>query len=212
MIDVSKSPCGSFFDFTCGKFIKSTVIHDRYNEEGLSSLLADEEDEKIRRLLSDTEKPDFDLKAFKLAKKTFAMCMKHEKIEIDGAQPLYQVIEEEFGGWSLIGKDTSINFDWQIILEKMMEFGFPSDSFFKIYLTADPRNATKHIVKIIPPEKGDYNSGYYDLLPKRTENQLIEKYFEYMTNFTVLLGATKENAYKEMMEVLALEMDVYNAS
>lgn len=208
MILPSNPVCKNFFNFACGKFVKSTIVHDRYGEQGFSTAVTEKAEEKIRKLL---ESPiiDEEIRPFKLVKQTYQMCINHDQLDKDGDKPLKDLIEE-MGSWSLISKGLNVpERSWEQIYEKTLEYGFIADTFMSVYLGSDPKNTSNYIVKITPPSVEDFNRGYYDLLPQGISNSLVNAYYTYMKEYTVLIGADASDAEREMLEVLNLEQKMY---
>ena len=211
LINQSKPPCKNFFDYACGKFVKSTIVHDRYGEQGFSTALTEKAEEMIRQLLDSYELDD-DIEPFKMAKKAYKMCVNHEKLDIDGKKPLLDLIEV-LGGWNLLMKGLHIpERTWQEIYESVLKNGFIADTFMTIYLATNPKNSSNYIVKITPPGVEDFNRGYYDLLPQGLNNSLVNAYFTYMKEYTELIGVKPEDAEKEMFEVLELEQKMFEVN
>jgi neprilysin len=188
--------------------VKSTVIHDRYGEQGFSTALTDKAEEKIRKILNSPVTDD-DIRPFQLAKKSYRMCVNHDQLDKDGANPLFELIEK-LGGWELITRNPrESQLNWQELYEKVLANGFISDYLMSIYLATNPKNTTSYTIKITPPSKEDFNRGYYDLLPQGLNSTLVAAYYDYMKEFTELIGATEEDAKREMLEVLEFEQKLF---
>lgn len=191
--------------------MKSTVVHDRNGEQGFSTSFEDKTDEKVRRILT-APATDEDIRPFRLAKKTYKMCLNHDQLDEDGAKPFVELIES-LGGWKLLKKNTNESqLNWQEFYEKVLQNGFTQDFFLTMYLTPNPRNITNYIIQIAPPGVEDFNVGYYDFLPQGLNNSLVKAYFDYMKEFTVQLGANENDAEKEMLEVLEFEQKLFEVS
>jgi neprilysin len=191
--------------------VKSTVIHDRYGEQGFTTALTAKADEKIRRLLLVPVRDD-DIRPFQLAKKTYKMCVNHDQLDIEGANPLFELIKS-LGGWELITRNPrESQLNWQELYEKVLNSGISYDYIMSMYLTPNPQNNTNYIIKLIPPGVEDFNRGYYYLLPQGLNSTLVAAYYDYMKEFTVMIGATEEDAKREMLEVLEFEQKLYDAS
>lgn len=204
LIDKKVDPCGKFFNFACGAYVKSTIVHDRHEDQGFQTNQRDYEDEKLRRLLTYSTN-DKESRPFELARSLFKICMNHKQIDIDGSQPLFDVIEK-LGGWQLLNREKhETNFKWQNLYEDMLLNGFSYDYFLSVYLSTRFENDKLYTIKIIPPQVEDFNRGYYHLLPLGLTNNLIQAYFEYMQDFVKLLGANAQTAYDQMLEVLEFE-------
>lgn len=147
-----------------------------------------------------------------MAKKAYKMCINHNQLDIDGAKPLMDLIED-LGGWKLVSKGLKKDeTNWQDLYEKVLANGFISDYIMSVYLATNPKNKTNNAIKITPPSAEDFNRGYYDLLPQGLNNSLINAYFNYMKEFTELIGASKEDAEREMLEVLEFEQKLHEVS
>ena len=210
-MDQTVAPCDNFYEFACGKFVKTTVVHDRYGSEGFQSFVQAQQDETLRRIL-DSPEDENELKPFKLAKRTYKMCIDHEKLNEMDSKPLLDIIND-LGGWSLLS--TSLekeDFKWQSFYESVFRKGFAKDFFMSVYLTPDAKQKTKYIVKISPPSKEDFNRGYYEYLPMGLKSKQIKAYYDYMIEYMTSLGAEKEESEKQMLEVLEFEMMLQNVS
>jgi neprilysin len=208
LIYPSNPACKNFFDFACGKFVKSTIVHDRYGEQGFSTAVTEKAEENIRRLLEAPVK-DNEIRPFKMVKQAYRMCINHDQLDKDHDAPLKDLIER-LGSWNLLSKGLNIpERSWEEIYEKILENGFVRDMFMSVYLAKDPADTTKYLVKITPPSVEDYNRGYYDLLPQGINNSLVNAYYTYMKEYAVLVGASEEDAEREMLEVLELEQKMY---
>lgn len=208
MINPAKSPCTNFFDFACGKFVKSTIVHDRYGEQGFSTALRQKSEEKIRKLLASPIKAD-EIRPFKLVKETYRMCINHDQLDKDDKAPLLDLIED-LGSWNLLSKGLNIPpRTWQEMYEKILARGFISDMFMSVYLATNPKNTSYYSIKITPPSAEDFNRGYYGLLPKGINDTLVNAYYTYMKEFTVVMGADPKDAEREMLEVLELERKMF---
>jgi hypothetical protein len=86
------------------------------------------------------------------------------------------------------------------------------DYLLSIYLATNPKEPSTYAIKITPPSVEDFNRGYYDLLPEGLNSSLVNAYYTYMKEFTVLIGANETDAEKDMFEVLEFEQKLFKVS
>ena len=73
-LDTSVDPCDDFYSFACGSFVKNTVIPDDENSVSQFSLIYDELNLNMRKLI-DAPIQDSDPPATVMLKKYFKSCM-----------------------------------------------------------------------------------------------------------------------------------------
>ena len=79
MIDPKVDPCNNFYQFACGKFLKSTVIPDDQADVTAFSITNDKLEEKLRISLEEKSRPN-EPKPLRLAKNLYKACINKSKI------------------------------------------------------------------------------------------------------------------------------------
>ena len=86
-MDEEVNPCGDFYEFACGGFMKRTSIPDDRTRMSSFSVLGDELLTQVRMLLEEENAPG-EPKPFQMARNVYKSCMDKESIEQLGTEPL----------------------------------------------------------------------------------------------------------------------------
>jgi len=77
-MDESVDPCENFYEFSCGGFVKSTIIPDDKTQMTTFGMLNDKLDEQVRILVEESVKED-EPTPFRLIKDLYQSCMNKSK-------------------------------------------------------------------------------------------------------------------------------------
>lgn len=195
----------------CGKYIKNTIIHDRFSDDTYQADVKEKENLKLIKLLN--VKRNSDIRAFKLVKSFYRTCYDNEALEVLGNKP---VIEEltSLNLWPWLMLDIrSADLDIEKLNNDIFQAGFTTNFLINLKLEGDARDSTRYIVNIEPPPASKhFLDEFYDSLKYGLENEQIKAYYEYMVESALLYGASEEVAKKEMLEVLQFEIEFNNVS
>lgn len=192
----------------CGNYIKNTVLHDRFSDHIYLSDVKEKADLKLRKLL-EAKSDSNELRAFKVMKAFYKTCADQVALVELGSNPLLNLIDV-LGGWPLL-TDRDFNessFDWQKLDAKIFEIGFTKGFLINVILEGDSRDASKHIIEIEPLAQ------HYiaDNLKEGLKSDNVKAYLDYMVEYATLLGAEKNSARQQMLDVLNFETGLYNVS
>ena len=149
-------------------------------------------------------------KPFQMAKSVYQACMNKELIEQRGLEPAKAIIKR-LGGWPLLeGADWAgeEGFKWYEQMYRHRELGFSVDYLYDFSVSTDLKNSSWRTMDLDQPSLGMSR----EYLMKGLEDSDIQAYFTYMKDVAMLLGASQEQAEKEMLEVIKFEIDVANIS
>lgn len=73
-MDQTVEPCHDFYNFSCGQFVKNTVIPDDRRSVNAFNLVSDEVEEQLRALITAPIEDD-EIEPFKMVKKLYSACM-----------------------------------------------------------------------------------------------------------------------------------------
>jgi len=207
-MDETVNPCDDFYQFACGGFIKNTVIPDDRTSKSMFSVLGDRLNEQVRGLLEgdiEAHEP----KPFRMAKSIFQSCMNTEVIERKGLEPLKKVLKT-MGGWPLLEGDSWVQegFKWYDMVYNFRDMGYSVDYLVDFSVSTDLKNSSWRILDLDQPGLGMSR----EYLMKGLEDKDIQAYFTFMKDVAFLLGADKDEAEKQMLDVLKFEISLANIS
>ncbi|XP_068624947.1 neprilysin-2 [Battus philenor] len=207
-MDLTIDPCDEFYDYACGSFVKSTRIPDDKTSVNTFSIITDQLQEQIRTLLDDPIK-EGEARPFVLAKTLYQACMNRKAIEARGVEPLLKMLKR-LGGWPVLEGDSWIpqSFSWDESVYRFRDAGYSVDYFFDFSISVDVKNSTKRIIDLDQASLGLSR----EYLNRGFEDHLVQAYYQYMVDISVLLGADKERATTELKESLEFEMKLANIS
>lgn len=184
------------------------MLHDRFSDHIYLSDVKEKAELKLRKLL-ESKSDSNELRAFKVMKTFYKTCADQGTLVKLGSKPLLDLIAE-LGGWPLLtNRDFNESFfDWQTLDAKIFEIGFTKGFLINVILEGDSRDPSKHIIEIEPLAQ------HYiaDNLKEGLENDNIKAYINYMVDYSTLLGAEKNSARQQMLDVLNFETGLYNVS
>jgi Peptidase family M13 len=183
------------------------VLHDRFGDQSYDAKEEEKEKIKIKKMLEKKSKSD-DNRAFKSMRAFYKTCLDHGRLNSLGATPLLEAFEV-LGGWPLLSDDwREEQHSWSSLNKKMFELGFVTNYLINVVLEGDPRNSSRYIMKAKASEEHPLNS-FKSLLVDGLESKQVKAYYEYMINFSVLLGCERSKAEMELLQVLSFEAELY---
>jgi len=208
-MDTSVDPCQDFYRFSCGQWVDSQVIADDRTSVSIFSLLQDDLNNKLRVLIekaADPSEPEFVLKM----RNMYKSCMNLTAIEKVGNTPLSTLLKE-MGGWPVIEGDAwnEDKFDWLDTLIAYRKHGFSHDLFMDLSVTPDFRNNTRHVIDLDQASLGMPDRSY---LLRGLNDSAVAGYYKLMVESSVMLGAERERAEREMLDALYFETILANYS
>lgn len=79
-MDKNIDPCDDFYEFTCGNFLKSTIVPDDKDSVSISSDIVDTINTKLKITMEEPLLKN-DTQSLKLVKKLYQTCMNTSKIQ-----------------------------------------------------------------------------------------------------------------------------------
>ncbi|XP_045542231.1 neprilysin-2 isoform X1 [Papilio machaon] len=207
-MDQNVDPCDDFYDFSCGSFEKNTRIPDDKSSVNTFSIITDQLQEQIRALL---EEPitEGEPHPFILAKTLYKACMNKSVIEARGVKPLLDIMKR-FGGWPVLEGDNwnEHAFAWDDSVYRFRTAGYSVDYFLDFSISVDVKNSTKRIIDLDQASLGLSR----EYLSHGFNDKLVQAYYSYMVDISVLLGADRKRAETELRESLDFEITLANIS
>ncbi|XP_059487654.1 endothelin-converting enzyme homolog isoform X2 [Neocloeon triangulifer] len=204
-MDHSVNPCDDFYQYSCGGWIKSTVMPEGKSLWGTFSIIEQQNQRVIRKIL---EQPSENLnsQAEVKAKMYYQSCMDpNGTIESLGATPLLEMLDE-VGGWNVSGKTFNVTkWDLQKSLH-ILQLKYGMNGLFSWAVNEDDKNSSRYAIQIDQGGLTLPTTAHY--LNKTTNAKVIQAYLEYMVNVGVLLGGEKNATTDQMREVINFETEI----
>lgn len=147
-LDDSIDPCDNFYEFSCGNYLKETLIpEDKVTVDSFSDV-RDLVQEQLRTIINEPVRPD-ESKPFRLAKHFNSACLNKTIIEERGIKPLADILET-FGGWPVVKGDSWSDslFDWVEVLKKFRFMGLDTYIVFSFSVQTDIKNSTSRTLDV----------------------------------------------------------------
>lgn len=228
-MDNQTKPCEDFYQFACGRWIKTQVIPDEKTSLSVFSQNTADLNVKLRALIERKPSPD-DPPIVGQMRNMYASCMNLTDIESRGDEPLLEVLRD-FGGWPVVtGQSNPIvrrsssstatsslvslspaqsKFNWLETIIKFRQRGFSHDMIIDLSVVPDVRNSRRYTIELDQSSLGLPDRSYYF---KGLNDTTVAAYFGLMVESAVMLGASRSEARKQMLEALEFETSLARIS
>jgi len=203
-VDFEKDPCEDFYDFACGKLEKESVIPDHKSSIGAFSSVRDKLNERLKKLFESKPTKD-EPPIFNSVRKFYSSCMDLDHIESNSKGELRDILTE-LGGWPVLGDKVDPDFTWYKLMAKADSLGFGTGKVVSVGISTDADQSTKRIMEIDQASLGLDR----EYLTKGFDDKDVQAYYKYMQDAAVYMGATQDNAKKQMKEALDFELELAN--
>ena len=162
-------------------------------------------------MLEDKISPS-DPEPYQLVKSLYQSCINLANIESRGVQPLLSVVRA-MGGWPLLegeewNKREATGFKWFELVWRFRDIGYSIDYLLDFSVTADLKNSSRRVLDLDQPTLGLSR----EYLVQGLQNYQVQAYYRYMQEVALMLGADRQAAQREMLEVLMFETQLANIS
>ncbi|XP_053161465.1 endothelin-converting enzyme 2 isoform X5 [Hemicordylus capensis] len=134
----------------------------------------------------------------------YLSCLKEQRIEELGSQPLMDLIEK-IGGWNITGAWNQTNF-MQVL--KLVSGTYRASPFFTVFVGTDSKSSNSNIIQVDQSGLFLPSRDYY--LNKTSNEKVLAAYLDYMVELGMLLGGAKASTEEQMQEVLEVEIQLAN--
>ena len=197
------------YNFIDQKLFQTVIPEDR-SRTSMFSEVGDKLNEQMKGMLEQRITVS-DPRPYQLAKSLYQSCMDTSTIEARGVQPLLSVLRA-MGGWPLLDGDSwdkkNPQFKWYELVWRFRELGYSVDYLLDFSVTADLKNSSWRVLDIDQPALGLSR----EYLLKGLQDVQVGAYYSYMIEVATMLGAPKDQAELQMLEVLMFETQLANIS
>jgi neprilysin len=150
-----------------------------------------------------------DIKPLQLVKNFYRACVDQKTINKIGLDHIAEKMKF-LGGWPVVKSHDWDEKKWwyQRVVQDIELIGFPSNNLFEFGLIQDLKNGTRRILIVDQPGLGLSR----EFLVRGIDEKLVKAYHSYQVDMAILFGAEKEDAEKEMRDVLDFEIKLANVS
>ncbi|NXM22167.1 ECEL1 protein, partial [Ploceus nigricollis] len=200
-MDATIDPCQDFYSFACGGWLRRHGIPEDKLVYGTIGAIAEQNEAKLRALLSRPVRRRARASAERKVKEFFRSCLDRAEIDRLGPRPMLEVIGE-CGGWDAPPDRRDIN----ELLYKTQGV-YSAAVLFSLTVSLDEKNTSRYVIRIDQdgltlPERTLY------LGQDEESEKILAAYRVFMERLLTLLGA--EHVEQKAQEILQLEQHLAN--
>jgi len=203
-IDPTVNPCEDFYHFACGTWLKTARIPEETGVQNIFNQLDTVLDTNIIDLLSTpAANGTVEPKAVINARNLYASCMNETAIEVDGVEPILNILNEEFGGWPILegANWNASNFNLTNLLLKIRQYD--NEIMYRIDTAVNQENSSIYDIELGQGSLGLQETEYY-----QNETDITIAYRQFMTDLAGVLTNDSMAISNDVMAMYLFEKDI----
>ncbi|XP_076451830.1 neprilysin-2-like isoform X2 [Babylonia areolata] len=210
-IDEKADPCVDFYQYACGKWIKSSIIPEDQPEVTIYSQMEDNTRALLKKRLEE-ESNYLETKAVQKTRDFYASCIDDDTLDSLGSEP-FEKLAAMIGKWpSLDGTWNETDFELEeTLLSLSRTRDFSTLPLLAPEIKPDFENPSVRVVYIGEGQLGMQNASREAYVKKRNGKEL-QAYQTMLQKMLVELGADQEDAKTDAKDVVDFEVQLANIS